>query len=107
MPFPPEDNNICSSCGTEFGYDDAKKTYHQIRQEWVDRGAKWFSNYALPPSNWNPYLQMNAAHLLYTLPFAVKKVRFPDVEQRDNHTEILAPIRNLSDGGAKLSIVIR
>lgn len=67
MPFPPEDNNICSSCGTEFGYDDARKTYTQIRQEWIMGGAKWFSDYATRPLGWNPWMQLILAG--YDVPF--------------------------------------
>jgi len=69
MPFPPEDNNICSSCGTEFGYDDVRKTYDQIRREWISAGARWFSSYAPRPLGWNPWMQMIEAGLAYALPF--------------------------------------
>src|ERR1700732_355374 len=75
MPFPPEDNNICSSCGTEFGYDDVRKTYDQIRREWIAGGAKWFSSYAPRPLGWNPWMQMIEAK--YELPFKVN-VRIND-----------------------------
>lgn len=69
MPFPPEDNNICSCCGTEFGYDDIRKTYAQIRREWINGGAKWFSSYAPSPLNWNPWLQLIQGGHGLALPF--------------------------------------
>jgi predicted nucleic acid-binding Zn ribbon protein len=72
MPFPPEDNNICSSCGTEFGYDDARKTYAQIRQEWITGGAKWFSSYATRPLGWNPWMQLIQAGHDWNVPFHVE-----------------------------------
>jgi hypothetical protein len=63
MPFPPEDNNICSCCGTEFGYHDLRLTHAELRQQWRDRGAPWFSTRLLPPVGWNPTKQLNG-HLL-------------------------------------------
>lgn len=69
MPFAPENNNICSSCGTEFGYDDLNRTHSQITKVWISRGAKWFSSYVTRPARWNPWDQMIRAGLAYELPY--------------------------------------
>lgn len=58
LPFAPADYNICPSCGTEFGYDDAEVGYSVLRQEWIDAGAKWWSPNTPPPANWNAFVQL-------------------------------------------------
>jgi hypothetical protein len=80
MPFPPEDNSICSCCGTEFGYDDANKTYAEIAQNWTRHGAKWFSSYVTPPAHWNPWLQLIDAQLGYQIPW-ISRVRVTNTVQ--------------------------
>ena len=65
MPDPPEDYNICPSCGTEFEYADAGVTYEQVRAKWLRHGAPWFSSYVLPPPNWNPIQQLLSAGFGY------------------------------------------
>ena len=64
MPFPPEDYNICSCCGTEFGYHDRKLTHLQLRRRWAATGAPWFSKAVSPPVGWNWYLQLYRAGLV-------------------------------------------
>lgn len=34
---------ICPSCGTQFGYDDASRSHFELRAKWVQGGAKWWS----------------------------------------------------------------
>lgn len=93
MPFPPEDNNICSSCGTEFGYDDVSKSRDQLTRAWVAKGAPWFSKYASPPPNWIPWLQMINAGLGFALPWVDHQaqisttVSFVDTLETDNEGE--------------------
>ena len=36
--------DICSRCGTEFGYDDDLKSHEQLRREWINNGCKTFIN---------------------------------------------------------------
>lgn len=72
MPFAPEDNNICSCCGTEFGYDDLNKTHGELTRLWIAHGAKWFSSYVKPPRNWNPWLQLIEARLGIWIPWSAK-----------------------------------
>jgi hypothetical protein len=67
---PPYDEHgcasfeICPSCGTEFGYDDATKPVEQLRQEWLDRGANWWSESSRPPDGWSGVRQLEEAGLL-------------------------------------------
>jgi hypothetical protein len=64
MPFPPEDHNICSCCGTEFGYHDRAHTHHDLRKIWIAKGCPWFSARLPSPDDWNAYVQMLAAGLI-------------------------------------------
>src|ERR1700682_4785983 len=59
MPFPPEDNNICSCCGTEFGYHDLRFSHADLRRQWLAKGSPWFSTRMSPPFGWNPTAQIN------------------------------------------------
>jgi predicted RNA-binding Zn-ribbon protein involved in translation (DUF1610 family) len=54
---------ICPSCGTEFGYDDARKSHQELRKLWVASGALWHSRNTAPPPNWNGKDQLRAAVL--------------------------------------------
>ena len=58
---PPADWYICPCCGTEFCNDDAYKTHAELRAQWLDRGAPWFSSATPPPSNWDPIDQLMQA----------------------------------------------
>ena len=60
MPFPPEDLscNICPCCGIEFGYDDFYFTHAELRESWVNKGAKWFSEFTPAPLGWNAQEQL-------------------------------------------------
>jgi len=64
MPFPPEDHNICSCCGTEFGYHDRVRTHHDLRRMWIAKGCAWFSSHMPPPEDWNAHAQMLRAGLI-------------------------------------------
>jgi hypothetical protein len=59
MRYPPSDFHICPSCGTEFGYDDAGRSYDQLRQAWLVAGPKWWSQVEPQPPDWNPALQLS------------------------------------------------
>lgn len=45
---------ICDSCGTEFGYDDATRSHLDLRREWVGSGMKWTSRTVRRPEGWDP-----------------------------------------------------
>lgn len=64
LPEPPRNFSICPSCGTEFGFDDAKKSHAQLRHEWIAREAPWFSRVRRPAPNWNPWQQLTEAGYL-------------------------------------------
>lgn len=63
MPDPPQDFNICPSCGTEFGYHDSSKSHRSLRNKWLTKGAKWFSFATPRPDYWNGFLQVVMADL--------------------------------------------
>ena len=52
---PPEDYSICPSCGTEFELDDRFKSPVELRREWLEAGAPWFSSRVKPPEMWGEY----------------------------------------------------
>jgi hypothetical protein len=63
MDDPPQDYNICPSCGTEFGYHDSGRTYEELRRIWLNSGAPWWSPVDKKPLGWNPYKQLFEAGL--------------------------------------------
>ncbi len=64
MPDPPRDNNICPSCGVEFGYSDAGRSFDDLRREWIRIGMPWHSRFYRPPQGWSPQLQLLQSGLL-------------------------------------------
>lgn len=59
MEDPPENYNICSCCGTEFGLHDANSSLDTLRAEWLRSGATWWSQVDPVPEGWDPYVQVN------------------------------------------------
>lgn len=71
---PPWDNDapsdeICPSCRTQFGYDDAaggdaarrQAKYRGLRKEWIARGMPWESaDIETAPDDWDPTRQLEA-----------------------------------------------
>jgi len=59
-------DEICPSCGTHFGYDDAaggdaarrEAVYRQRREQWISAGCPWFSPGESPPQAWDPARQL-------------------------------------------------
>ena len=60
MEDPPRGNNICPSCGTEFGYHDAGRTFQDLRLRWLLSGAQWWSAYDKKPEGWDPLEQLKS-----------------------------------------------
>lgn len=66
---PPYDDKgcptyeICPSCGTEFGYQDALTPHSTLRQRWIENGAKWSSSVQQPPPGWSASRQLADASL--------------------------------------------
>src|ERR1700689_5481746 len=67
LEYPTDNFNICPSCGVEFGYETAGRSFEELRKEWTATGARWASRVDKPPKNWNPWVQLLAAN--YPLPF--------------------------------------
>jgi hypothetical protein len=60
LPDPPSNYEICPSCGTEFGYQDATRSHLELRQRWLDSGAYWHSRVVQKPLGWNASDQLKA-----------------------------------------------
>lgn len=52
---------ICRCCGTQFGYQDARRTHAELRAEWISGGMRWSSKAAQQPAGWDPVAQLRAA----------------------------------------------
>lgn len=65
MGASPADE-ICPSCGIQFGYDDAvggdvqarNSVYDTWRESWIKKGMPWFSSGVAQPPDWNPDEQL-------------------------------------------------
>jgi hypothetical protein len=64
MEFPPQDFTICPSCGTEFGYHDASRTFLELRNSWIVNGMRWHSRAIPSPLNWSAVAQLLSAGML-------------------------------------------
>ncbi len=59
-------DEICPSCGIQFGYNDAtggdmelrRKVHDTWRSEWVAKGMPWSSVGQAPPKDWDPIQQL-------------------------------------------------
>ena len=58
MEEPPEQYNICASCGTEFGVHDVNASIEELRVAWLRTGPNWFSSVDPEPQDWDPFLQI-------------------------------------------------
>ena len=58
LEYPPADNNICPSCGTEFDYHDHRYSHPQLRQRWIENGAHWWDLDTPKPLHWDPIAQL-------------------------------------------------
>ena len=70
-------DEICPSCGIQFGYDDAaggderarEAVYHRWRQQWIESGLQWWSKgRRSPPPGWNPIEQLSQIGVQVTTP---------------------------------------
>jgi hypothetical protein len=76
MEEPPDDYNICPSCGTEFGLHDVNNSITELQAAWLGvgpNGPVWWSQFDPPPANWNPLKQferivMNANPIAIEIP---------------------------------------
>lgn len=59
-------DEICPSCGIQFGYDDSaggdlekrSMIYKKWRQDWINNGMKWYSKND-KPKDWDPKQQLD------------------------------------------------
>jgi hypothetical protein len=72
LKYPADDFNICPSCGVEFGYETAGRTFDELRREWIRAGAHWTSRVDERPTTWNAWKQLIDAGFAYALPFHVE-----------------------------------
>jgi len=69
MDDPPRDYNVCPSCGTEYGVNDANASYEELRTAWLKTGPVWWSKTDPQPDNWSPSRQL--ANLGAVLPSVI------------------------------------
>jgi len=60
LRFSPDDYTICPSCGTQFGYTDARRSHEQLQAQWLASGAPWHSRVVPRPENWDAAKQVAA-----------------------------------------------
>ena len=70
MPYPPQDDNICSCCGTHFGYHDLRLSFDELRDRWIQRDSPWFSSAVQRPPGWDAKQQLNKLFLRGVVPSA-------------------------------------
>jgi hypothetical protein len=71
LEFKPWDGDspsdeICPSCGIQFGYHDAgpdgeitrAETYEEWRAAWIASGMVWHQGWSDPPPGWDPRQQL-------------------------------------------------
>jgi hypothetical protein len=61
---PAMEDEICPSCGTQFGYHDFNKSHQQLRLLWIRKGMQWHSRVDEKPLEWNPHNQLRCADFL-------------------------------------------
>jgi hypothetical protein len=59
----PEEFSICPSCGTEFGYSDARRSHPELSGAWIADGAPWTGPAEMRPTGWSAVAQLEAAGL--------------------------------------------
>ena len=59
---PPADRptewSICPCCGTEFDLDYGIYDDDELRENWLAKGAIWFSDATRPPADWDARKQL-------------------------------------------------
>ncbi len=59
-------DEICPSCGIQFGYTDfaggdpqaREDLYKRWRREWIENGMRWDKGRSTPPPGWDPVGQL-------------------------------------------------
>jgi hypothetical protein len=71
LELPPENFTICPCCGTEFGYNDATRTYRELRNNWLRLGGQWFDmedEHFLRLQHWSAWEQLDRAGFPWDVP---------------------------------------
>ena len=58
LDYPPDDFNICPSCGVEFCADTAEYSIQYLQNAWIDRGMVWSSRVLPKPANYDSLAQL-------------------------------------------------
>lgn len=58
LEYPASNYNICPSCGTEFDLDDVGVTHSELRNIWLNNGAKWWSAEEPQSPYWDAEMQL-------------------------------------------------
>jgi predicted amidophosphoribosyltransferase len=61
---PINSHEICPCCGVHFGYDDATRSHDRLREIWVKKGMKWWSQSRPAPDGWDPKSQLATLTIL-------------------------------------------
>jgi hypothetical protein len=61
LEFPPTEDMICPCCGTQFGLDDDVVSHQELRDNWINSGTKWYSEYMAAPRGWSARRQLALA----------------------------------------------
>jgi rubredoxin len=82
---PPANDEICPSCGTQFGYHDFTRSHAELRVRWLANGALWHSRVDPQPPNWNGIRQLFDTGLVYsaTTPNADSQISVVDLGVRE------------------------
>lgn len=89
MRDAPRDFEICPCCGTEFGLDDVERSHADLRQDWMARGAQWFSKATKPPARWDAMEQLAEADFL------------PYANEVDASAPLVVPVVELRKGKSR------
>jgi hypothetical protein len=97
-----EDGTICPSCGTEFGYDDFLNSHAELRQQWIQQGAQWWSPNRPRPSYWSPLEQLRNIDYAVTDSDRAAIARYSDMNfstlgERTNNSLMWKPTSSSSD----------
>ncbi|MGI8883517.1 MAG: hypothetical protein ACR2IA_04655 [Pyrinomonadaceae bacterium] len=95
---PADDDLICPSCGTQFGYTDANNTHSQLRQRWIDNGKQWYSPVLPRPLDFNPDYQLRKLHGFVEAP--ITQDQFTVVHLNQNTFEY----RKLGEGNVEVAL---
>ena len=50
---------ICPCCWVEFGHEDARRSFAELRNDWIKSGKQW--KHGEPPPGWDADVQLRKA----------------------------------------------